>query len=295
MIGSAETARASQLPRSARALIHRASAVAEHAQEIGLTALAGNLAFRLSFATFPSLIAVLWLLRAIHADQLAGAASEVLGTVVPGVAHAPLKEQAGAAPAQHSGQLTLGIAAALAVSVWAISETFRAAIEALNTISGVPESRAALRRLLMTVGAAIATIALFAVALAVIVSGTRLTWSVADSAGLAPAYGWLWGFIAWLVVIAFVWAGFTLTYEVGPARDRPFHLFRTGSILAVALWVAFTAAFAIYANFLAKPQETYGALAGVAFLMIYSYGSALALLLGAELNRELPLGNPPDP
>jgi uncharacterized BrkB/YihY/UPF0761 family membrane protein len=58
-------------------------------------------------------------------------------------------------------------------------------------------------------------------------------------------------------------------------------------VIAVVLWILFSAAFAIYANYLSKPQETYGALAGVAFLMIYSYGSALARLLGAELNRHV--------
>lgn len=292
MFEQAASERTAHPPLSARGLFTRGCAVAEHAAEVGLTTLAGNLAFRLSFAAFPSLIAVLWLLRAIHAESLAGATSEVLGTVVPGVAHAPLKEQANGSQSGSGGELTLGIAASLVVSVWAISEVFRAAIHALNVISGVKDTRGAVQRLVMTIAAAAGTVLCFTVALAVIVSGTRLTWSVAGSAGLARSYGWLWGMTAWLVVVAFVWAGFTLLYEVGPAKDRPFRLFRFGSLLAVALWVAFTAIFALYANFLAKPEETYGALAGVAFLMIYSYGSAAALLLGAELNRELPLDHP---
>ncbi len=268
-------------------LLSRASTVTSHCQEVRLTTLAGNLAFRMTFAAFPTLIAVLWLLRAAHADEFARSASDVLGMIVPGVAHAPLKEQAGSAPEAETRRLTLGIAASLLVSVWAISEFFRSALQALNAISGFEETRSGIRRVALTVLAAVGTLICFAIALAVIVSGSRLTWSLADSLGLASAYRWLWGLIAWLVVAGFVWLGFSLVYEVGPARRQPVRLIRAGSLMAVALWIVFSAAFALYANYLSKPQETYGALAGVAFLMIYSYGSALALLLGAELNRQV--------
>jgi membrane protein len=252
--------------------------------------LAGNLAFRLSFAAFPSLIAILWLLRAVHADELGRATADVLGTVVPGIAHAPLKEQAGQSPALDR-HLSLGIAVSIGVSLWAISEAFRATIAALNRINGAEEQRQVVARVVITVAAAAVALGCFGVAMAVIVSGTRLTWAVAQSIGLTPAYHWLSELIAWLVVIVFVWAAFTLTYEVGPARNRPFRLVRSGSLLAVTLWVLFTIAFAIYAAHFADPRGTYGALAGVAFLMIYSYGSAFALLMGAVLDREvLPSG-----
>lgn len=259
---------------------------ARHSREVGLTLLAGNLAFRLSLATFPSLIAVLWILRAIHADELARATSEIVGTVVPGVAHEPLREQLGQSPANGpSRNLTFGVAASFAIAVWAVSEVIRATISSLNAISGVEERRGALERFALTTAGAIATIALFVLATAVVASGARMTATFAHAVGLSPGYDWLWRGTTWLVSLVCVWAAFTLTYEVGPAKDQPFRLVRIGSVLGVCLWAVFAALFALYTNHLARPQQTYGALAGVAFLMIYSYGSAFALLIGAELNR----------
>src|SRR4051812_43728063 len=59
---------------------------------------AGNIAFRLLFAFFPALIALHWALRALHADGMIGALSDIFGTIIPGTASEPLKQQVQDAP-----------------------------------------------------------------------------------------------------------------------------------------------------------------------------------------------------
>jgi membrane protein len=60
-----------------------------------------------------------------------------------------------------------------------------------------------------------------------------------------------------------------------------------GAFVAVASWVAVTLGFGAYANSLANYSVYYGSLAAVAILLLWCWLSALALLLGAEVNAQL--------
>ena len=53
------------------------------------------------------------------------------------------------------------------------------------------------------------------------------------------------------------------------------------------LWLALSALFALYTSFSSSYDRTYGSLAGAIVLLLWLYYSALALLVGAELNAEL--------
>ena len=60
-----------------------------------------------------------------------------------------------------------------------------------------------------------------------------------------------------------------------------------GSIAAVVLWLVASAGFAWYVNSFGSYSETYGSIAGVIVLMLWFFISALAVLVGAELNAEV--------
>ena len=53
------------------------------------------------------------------------------------------------------------------------------------------------------------------------------------------------------------------------------------------LWLALSALFALYTSFSSSYDRTYGSLAGAIILLLWLYYSAVALLVGAELNAEL--------
>ncbi|MGI8552297.1 MAG: YhjD/YihY/BrkB family envelope integrity protein, partial [Dehalococcoidia bacterium] len=48
----------------------------------------------------------------------------------------------------------------------------------------------------------------------------------------------------------------------------------------------------LYINDIVNYDETYGALAGIAILMVYLYGVSFLLLLGAEMNQVIELNHP---
>jgi len=248
--------------------------------------LSGHLAFRTVFALFPALISLLWLLNVVNAEGLAAAVSDLVETIVPGVANAPLKEQVDSAPrAQANGDLTFGVGLSLIVATWAIAEVFRAAMHALNVIYEVEERRSRLRRFVTSSVVSVLTLSLFAAALALVVSGARVSAELTEWSGLSVGYQLVWSVVAWVVVAISVVAAFSLTYYFAPDVEQRLRWVRSGSLLGVALWLAFTALFAVYVNALSRPSETYGSLAGIAFFMVYAYASAFILLLGAEINQ----------
>lgn len=260
--------------------------VADKVRQDHLTVLAGNVAFRLVFAFFPALIAILWIMRVAHADTFVQGLLDVVRAIIPGPTTEPIQNQVQNAPQdQQTGTFSVSVAISLAVSVAAIAVAFRATMHALNTVYGVEDSRSQLRRVALSLLVSVATLSLFVSAVALIVSGTSLIEWASDHSGAGLSLRWVWGLSAWVVVLACALAGFTLTYYFAPDVKQDLRWIRAGSIVAVTTWLGFTVLFSLYVNTLATPKETYGALAGVAIFMLYVYSSAFIVLLGAEMNQ----------
>ena len=79
-------------------------------------------------------------------------------------------------------------------------------------------------------------------------------------------------------------------YKLGPSVKTRLHLFSPGSIFVVFMWIATAMGFQFYLeqfNAADSYARTYGAVAGVAILMLLFYVDALFLLIGAEINAEV--------
>ncbi len=100
---------------------------------------------------------------------------------------------------------------------------------------------------------------------------------------------WLWTAIRWVLALLAVVTLFALFYFIGPNRQPPsWSWLSPGGILATVIWVAASVLFSVYvSHFGGSYAKTYGALAGVIILVLWLYITALAILVGAELNGEL--------
>jgi len=225
-------------------------------------------------------------MRVAHADVLIGGLLDVVGAIIPGATTESIQNQVQNAPeSQQTGAFNTSVAISLVVSVAAIAVAFRATMHALNRVYGVEDSRSQLRRMTVSVVASVATLSLFVVTVGLVLSGNALIEWAAEASGSGLRFRWVWGLVAWLVVMASALGSFALTYYFAPDVQQKLRWIRTGSIVAVLAWLGFTALFALYVNTLATPTETYGALAGVAIFMLYVYSSAFIVLLGAEMNQ----------
>ena len=59
-----------------------------------------------------------------------------------------------------------------------------------------------------------------------------------------------------------------------------------GSVLAIVIWLAGSGAFAFYVSKFGSYNKTWGSLAAVVVMLTWLWLSAVALLLGAEINAE---------
>jgi membrane protein len=83
-----------------------------------------------------------------------------------------------------------------------------------------------------------------------------------------------------------------MVYYYAPDAEQEWIWITPGSVLATTLWLLASLAFRFYVSHFASYNATYGAIGGVIVLMTWFYVSALAVLIGAELNAEIEHASP---
>jgi membrane protein len=86
-----------------------------------------------------------------------------------------------------------------------------------------------------------------------------------------------------VLVLAFL----SLVYQYGTVVRHPFAFVSPGAVFTMVVWFALGAGFRIYIDKFGSYQKTYGALGGVAILLLFFYLDALVLLVGAEINSQV--------
>jgi YihY family inner membrane protein len=101
---------------------------------------------------------------------------------------------------------------------------------------------------------------------------------------------WLTAPLRYLLGLLLLFGVLALIYRLGPSVCTRLRLFSPGSIFCVSMWILTAVGFRIYLDYFGAAEnyaKTYGAVAGVAVLMLLFYLNALFLLLGAEINAEI--------
>lgn len=175
------------------------------------------------------------------------------------------------------GVLTLSALAALFTSTTGVASL----VAALNAAYGVAKRRPQwkLYTMAFAVMSGAALLALLAAVLAVVapIAATRLgvpQW---------PLVGWLRVPVATLLMMI-PWAAI---YYVLPNVKQTIRSILPGVVAGVLVWLAATLGFSFYVSHFGNFGVTYGALGGIAVLLIWMWLSSLALMLGAEINAVL--------
>lgn len=236
---------------------------------------AGALSFAGIMALFPFLVFLVSLASLVIDPADAAALVSQLDRVAPPAVATILGDRIEALSA--GGSPALLTVSALG-AVWAASSGVSSLISALNTVYDVKESRPywMVRGLsvLMTFGVAALAIAASAIAVA--------TPALASYLGGPLGAVLLWARIPAAALLMLLVTA--LLYYLLPDVEQRFKLFTPGSVVAVVLWVAGSLAFSHYVKSFGRYEVVYGALGGVIVLLLWIWLSALAILLGAEIN-----------
>ena len=178
--------------------------------------------------------------------------------------------------------------AGLLAAVWSASGYVAAFIRASNALYDMPEGRPVWKvmplRLTLTV-----TLLVMACASALTVV---FTGGIARHAGAALGIGdtalTVWSVVKWPLLVLLVMLMIALLYWAAPnARGRGFRWITPGSFLALVVWMAASAGFAVYVANFGSYNKTYGTLAGVVVFLTWLWITNLAILLGLEFDAEM--------
>ena len=258
--------------------------VKEEAKADNVTLLGAGVAFFGLLALVPGLVAL------VSVYGLVADPSDVDRQVEDALGAAPtevrdlIASQLRSITSDSSGALGLATVISIVIALWSASSGVKNLIAAINAAYDEEETRGFVKlrsvSMAFTIGAIVFLVASFVI-LAVLPA------VLADS-GLGTAGRMIAGVLRWVVLLVGMLLALAVLYRFGPDRDRPkLSWVSPGALLATLMWLAGSALFAFYTANFGKYNETYGSLGAVIVVMLWLYISALAVILGAELNAEL--------
>jgi membrane protein len=237
-------------------------------------------------AIFPMLIVLVSILGLIG-NSVTQPLIDNLGKVAPGAAKQIFTS------AIHNIQSNQGTAGVLAIvgllgALWSASGYVGAFMRASNVIWDVEEGRPIWKTIPVRLGVTVVTLLLLtAGAIAVTFTG-GLAKQVGNVIGVGSTAVQIWDIAKWPVLIVLVAVMLAILYYAAPNVKQPgFHWVTPGGLLAVLLWIAVSALFALYVANFSSYNKTYGALASVIVFLVWLWITNTVILLGAELNAEL--------
>lgn len=251
-----------------------------------LTDWAAALTYYAVLAIFPALIALISILGLIGASAT-DPLIDNLTELTPGPANDIITN---AVTEITANQGTAGVAFVLGLvgALWSASGYVGAFSRASNVIYEIDEGRPFWKLRPQQLAITFVLIVLLAAtALAVVISGP-LAEQVGDVIGAGSTAVTIWEIAKWPAIAGVVVAIFAILYYTAPNVRQPgFRWITPGGILALVLWLAASALFALYVANFSSYNATYGSIAGIIVFLVWLWISNLALLMGAEMNAEL--------
>jgi membrane protein len=213
----------------------------------------------------------------------------MLARVAPGEVLSIVQEQLlKIANNKSAGLLTLGMLG----TIWSTSSGMTAIIDTLNQAYDIQESRPWWKVRLVAVGLTIALAIFIVVSFALVLVGPTLAEKVAVWMHMGPAFTWAWKILQWPLVFSLVALAMAMIYYYAPDAEQDWIWITPGSILSTTLWLLSSLVFKFYVANFTSYTATYGLIGGAIVLMLWFYVSALAVLIGAELNAEIEHASP---
>lgn len=248
--------------------------------------LAGNIAFRVLFSIFPFLIFLTALAGFFGSADLAARVVTYLLSVAP-------KEFVGPIAPEINSLLTHPRTGLLSVSaiitVWSAMGGIDSIRVALNRAYGLTEDRNSfLLYGLMALCVVGSAFLLLAIAVLIVFAPAFIQFVNIYAPGFDDVVAVFDRYRYPLAVIILV-VGLFLAHLILPARRMKIYYLMPGVILTVAVWLVLTSVYSYFLANFATFASTYAGLSGLFAAMFLIYLSALALILGGELNRVIVL------
>lgn len=174
----------------------------------------------------------------------------------------------------------------LVLMLWSASRATSRMVEAVSIAYDQPDERSAWKRRALSLGLTLGGIVGIVVVIPLLVAGPRLLEALSGPLGLTEAVATAWRFLYWPTIGVLGVALLAWFYHLATPIKTRWRREVPGALLAAMLWLLGGLALRLYAR-MTLESSTYGPLAAPIAFLLWMFVTAMAVLIGAELNAEI--------
>lgn len=251
-----------------------------------MTSIAAALAYYAFLAIPSALLVAVGIFSLVAGPDAVTTLIDKLTGIMPGQATSLLEDSL-TNMTQHKGTgvAVLGVGSVLAL--WSLTGAMQNLMWAVNIAYDREERRGFVRRRITALAMIVFALIGFALAFGILVLGPQLSTWIGDALGATSIVKVAWYVAEWPLLIAGLLVAFAGLMHYAPnVEHRRWRFLTFGSVLAIVIWLVASGAFAFYVSRFGSYNKTWGALSAVAVMLTWLWLSAVALLLGAEIDAE---------
>ena len=179
------------------------------------------------------------------------------------------------------------IVVGLTLALWSLSGAMQTVMWAMNVAYERPETRGFVRRRLIALAMILCCVVAVGLVFGLLILGPLVSGWIGSGVGEPTVVSWVWWTAQWPILIGGLLATFATILWLAPdAQPSRWTFITPGAVTAVVIWLVASGGFAVYADGFSSYNKTWGALSAAIVMLVWLWLSALALLLGGEINSE---------
>lgn len=242
---------------------------------------ASGVAFTCVIGLIPALIAVVSVYGLVASPADVESNLRPLVEALPTDAGELLIDQLENVTAIDQAEVTVGLVIGLIGVAWAVSSALNAMVMAIRIAHEMPSPHNWIQGRVFALK----------LSLIAVVATSSMIWlivvlpPVLDRASVGGVFRWAITIGRWPLVVLVSMTLLALFYRaVVGARSGRFHFISVGAVAGTVVWVLSTYGLSVVYAYIGRLDSTFGSLGAVAALMVWLYLSALAALIGAEVD-----------
>jgi len=173
------------------------------------------------------------------------------------------------------------------IALWSGSRAARVVVDAVTIAYDLEDHRDFRRKTLVGLWLTVAGILSMTLLIPLLVVGPRFGASLADNFGLESAFETVWAILYWPVVATVGVILLTWVLHIAPPHSTPWLRDIPGAALALVVWALGSLGLRIYTTNFLESNSAFSLFTAPLAVLLWLYVSAIAVLLGAELNAEI--------
>ena len=188
---------------------------------------------------------------------------------------------------QHRGTGVALLAVGSVLALWSVTGAMQNVMWAVNIAYDREDRRGFVHRRVIALAMVGFALLAFALVFGLLVLGPPLSMWVGSAVGAKSVVQIVWWVAQWPLLIGGLLLAFAGVMYFAPNVKHPRWTFLTiGASVAIVIWLLGSGGFAFYVSRFGSYNKAWGSLAAVVVMLTWLWLSAVALLLGAEVNAE---------